>query len=34
MLRPELLPAFSPKETGGIIDGLCQLADHKEVFFA
>lgn len=33
-LRPGLLPAFRPEEIGKIIDGLCQLADHQQVFFA
>ena len=33
-LRPGLLPAFRPEEIGEIIDGLCQLADHQQVFFA
>lgn len=33
-LRPGLLPAFSPEEIGKIIDGLCKLADHRQVFFA
>lgn len=33
-LRPGLLPAFSPEEIGKIIDGLCQLAVHQQVFFA
>lgn len=33
-LRPGLLPAFSREEIGKIIDGLCQLADHQQVFFA
>lgn len=33
-LRPGLLPGFRPEETGKIIDGLCRLADHQQVFFA
>ena len=33
-LRPGLLSAFSPEEIGRIIDGLCRLADHQQVFFA
>jgi len=33
-LRSGLLPAFRPEEIVRIIDGLCQLADHQQVFFA
>lgn len=33
-LRPGLLPAFRPEEIITIIDGLCRLADHQQVFFA
>lgn len=33
-LRAGLLPAFSSEEIGKIIDGLCKLADHQQVFFA
>jgi hypothetical protein len=34
VLRPGLVPAFSPVDIGKIIDGLCRLADHQQVFFA
>jgi predicted nucleic acid-binding protein len=27
-------PSFRPEEIGKIIDGLCQLADHQQIFFA
>ncbi len=33
-LRPGMLPAFRPEEIGEIINGLCRLADHQQVFFA
>lgn len=33
-LRPGLVPAFRPEEIGNIIDGLCRIADHQQVFFA
>lgn len=33
-LRPSLLPAFHPEEITKIIDGLCRLAHHQQVFFA
>lgn len=33
-LRPGLLPAFSPEDIGKVIDGLCRLAYHQQVFFA
>lgn len=34
VLRPGLLPHFTADELRGIVDGLCQLADHQQVFFA
>lgn len=34
LLRPGLIPGFTPQEIGKIIDGLCFLADHQQVFFA
>ncbi len=34
LLRPGLVPAFSPRDIGKIVDGLCLLADHQQVFFA
>lgn len=33
-LRPGLLPGFRPEEIIRIIDGLCRLANHQQVFFA
>lgn len=33
-MRPGLVPAFRPKEIGKILDGICLLADHQQVFFA
>jgi putative PIN family toxin of toxin-antitoxin system len=33
-LRPGLLPGFRPEEIIRIIDGLCRLADHQQIFFA
>lgn len=33
-LRPGLLPAFRPEEIRRILDGICHLADHQQVFFA
>ena len=34
VLRPGLIPNFTPQELGKIVDGLCLLADHQQVFFA
>ena len=34
VLRPGLLPHFTADELRRIVDGLCQLADHQQVFFA
>ena len=34
ILRPGLVPGFTADEHRRIVDGLCQLADHKQVFFA
>jgi putative PIN family toxin of toxin-antitoxin system len=34
VLRPGLIPGFTAEELGRIVDGLCQLADHQQVFFA
>ena len=33
-LRPGLLPAFRPEDIRRILDGICLLADHRQVFFA
>ena len=34
ILRPGLVPGFTADEHRRIVDGLCQLADHQQVFFA
>ena len=34
VLRPGLLPHFTSDELRRIVDGLCQLADHQQMFFA
>lgn len=34
ILRPGLIPHFTPEELRKIVDGLCRLADHQQVFFA
>ena len=34
LLRPGLIPAFTPQDITKIIDGLCLLAQHHKVFFA
>ncbi len=34
VLRPSLIPSFTADELRKIVDGLCQLADHQQVFFA
>jgi putative PIN family toxin of toxin-antitoxin system len=34
VLRPGLVPHFTSDELRRIVDGLCQLADHQQVFFA
>lgn len=34
ILRPGLVPRFTADELRRIVDGLCQLADHQQVFFA
>jgi putative PIN family toxin of toxin-antitoxin system len=34
VLRPGLIPRFTADELRRIVDGLCQLADHQQVFFA
>ena len=34
VLRPGLLPHFTAAELRRIVDGLCQLADHQQVFFS
>lgn len=34
VLRPGLIPHFKADELRRIVDGLCQLADHQQVFFA
>lgn len=33
-MRPGLLPAFRPEDIRRILDGICLLADHQQVFFA
>jgi putative PIN family toxin of toxin-antitoxin system len=33
-MRPGLLPAFRPEEIRRVLDGICLLADHQQVFFA
>lgn len=34
ILRPGLIPHFTPEELRKIVDGLCHMADHQQVFFA
>jgi putative PIN family toxin of toxin-antitoxin system len=34
LLRPGLIPRFTPQDIATIVDGLCLLADHQQVFFA
>ena len=34
ILGPGLVPGFTADEHRRIVDGLCQLADHQQVFFA
>lgn len=34
ILRPGLVPGFTADELRRILDGLCLLADHQQVFFA
>jgi len=34
VLRPGLIPHFTADELLRIVDGLCLLADHQQVFFA
>ena len=34
VLRPSLLPHFTADELRRIVDSLCQLADHQQVFFS
>ncbi|TAG08099.1 MAG: putative toxin-antitoxin system toxin component, PIN family [Verrucomicrobia bacterium] len=34
ILRPGLISHFTADELRKIVDGLCQLADHQQVFFA
>lgn len=34
LLRPGLVPKFKPRDIGKIVDGLCLLASHQQVFFA
>ena len=34
VMRPGLIPRFTAEELHRIVDGLCQLADHQQVFFA
>jgi putative PIN family toxin of toxin-antitoxin system len=34
VLRPSLLAHFTADDLRRIVDGLCQLADHQQVFFA
>lgn len=34
ILRPGLIPHFTADELRRFVDGLCQLADHQQVFFA
>jgi predicted nucleic acid-binding protein len=34
VLRPGLIPRFTADELRRIVDGLCQLAHHQQVFFA
>lgn len=34
LLRPGLIPRFTPRDIRKIVDGLCLLGDHQKVFFA
>ena len=34
LFRPGLIPGFTRQELARILDGLCLLADHQQVFFA
>lgn len=34
LLRPGLIPAFTPQDIATILDGFCLLAEHHKVFFA
>ena len=34
LLRPGLIPGFSPKEISRILDAFCLMAQHQKVFFA
>ncbi|MFN0129831.1 MAG: putative toxin-antitoxin system toxin component, PIN family [Verrucomicrobiales bacterium] len=34
LLRPGLIPHFAAQDIEKIVDGLCLLADHQQVFFA
>lgn len=34
LLRPGLIPAFTPQDIAKILDGLCLLAEHHKIFFA
>jgi putative PIN family toxin of toxin-antitoxin system len=34
LLRPNLIPAFTPQDISMFLDGLCHLAEHQKVFFA
>ena len=34
VLRPGLVPDFTSEDLRRIVDGLCRLADHQQIFFA
>ena len=34
LLRPGLIPHFTTQEVEALVDGLCLLATHQQVFFA
>lgn len=34
LLRPGMVPMFKPHDIATIVDGLCLLASHQQVFFA
>jgi len=34
LLRPGLIPGFTPQELCRIIDGICLMAQHRKIFFA
>ena len=34
LLRPGLIPGFTPEELSRIIDGICLMAQHHKIFFA